>query len=248
MATPPPPQQGPYSWQQQPPPWQAGPHIPHQPPGPYAGLTPEQGAYGCRVCGALPVAETTVHGHQGMVVLMRFLSRKGPFCRDCGLAVVRDMSAKTLWQGWWGPLSVFITPVTLLTNLAPWGRLRKLGPPVGGAMPPLDPGRPLWRRPVALVGLVPLLAVILAFPALILIGLLAGDDSGPRKLPVGTCVQDADRFRTEELVVEGCDSALARYRITKRLDTPGATCAAGELISVSERSLEAAPLCLAPRR
>ncbi|MFB7466663.1 hypothetical protein ACFCZ1_24755 [Streptomyces sp. NPDC056224] len=248
MATPPPPQQGPHSWQQQPPAWHAGPYVPHRPPGPYARLTPEEGAYGCRVCGALPVAETTVHGHQGMIVLMRFLSRKGPFCRDCGLAVVRDMSAKTLWQGWWGPLSVFITPVTLLTNLGPWGRLRRLGPPVGGAMPPLDPGRPLWRRPVALAGLVPLLAVILAFPALILIGLLAGDDAGPRKLSVGTCVQDSDRFRTETLVVEGCDSALARYRVTKRLDTPGSTCAAGELISVSERSPQAAPLCLAPWR
>ena len=102
MATPPPPHHT------------TGPYAPHRPTGPYPGYpgygpgpampphpvaTPEQGAYGCRICGALPVADTKVRGHQGMVLLMRFLSRQGPFCRDCGLATVREMTASTLWQG-----------------------------------------------------------------------------------------------------------------------------------------------------
>ncbi|MGW8974208.1 hypothetical protein [Streptomyces platensis] len=55
------------------------------------------------------------------------------------------MSARTLWQGWWSPLSVAITPVTLLMNLGPRSRFRKLGAPVGGFGPSLDPGRSLMR-------------------------------------------------------------------------------------------------------
>ncbi|OKK17604.1 hypothetical protein AMK16_22715 [Streptomyces sp. CB00455] len=255
MATPPPPQQGagphahpypqqsagrhtgPYPQQGTGP--QAGPYAPyagpplpaHAPQAPftsYAPVTPEQGAYGCRLCGALPVADTTVHGHQGMVVLMRFLSRKGPFCRDCGLAVLRDMTARTLWQGWWGPLSLFVTPVTLLTNLGPWSRLRRLGPPVGGAVPALDPGRPLWRRPAALAVLVPLLAVTLAVPVLILVAVLGGGD--PSRLSVGQCVRNAGDWSEQDLRVTGCGSVSAEYEVTGLLGTPGATCAPGEYI------------------
>ncbi|MFI1280197.1 hypothetical protein ACH4U5_05440 [Streptomyces sp. NPDC020858] len=48
---------------------------------------------------------------------MRFLSLRGPLCRDRGLATYRRLSSDTLWQGWWSPLSFFITPVTLLMNL-----------------------------------------------------------------------------------------------------------------------------------
>ncbi|MFD3544534.1 hypothetical protein ACFWUW_02760 [Streptomyces sp. NPDC058655] len=252
MATPPPPQQGtgprPGLRPDRTPPSPQGPYVRHTAPyardtGPYAPYGPyaprqdhrapaaggaEQGAYGCRVCGSLPVADTTVYGHQGVVVVMRFLSRKGPFCRDCGLATVREMSARTLWQGWWGPLSLFVTPVTLLTNLAPWGRLRRLGPPTGGVLAPLDPGRPLWRRPAAVAVLVPLLLAALAVPVLVLTAVVGGGDPDP--LSVGQCVRNKGDWSDQDLQVTECGSVSAEFEVTRMLDAPGAACAAGEYI------------------
>ena len=48
-----------------------------------------------------------------MILIMSFLHTKGPFCRDCGLAVFRDMTAKTLIGGWWGYISFIATPITV---------------------------------------------------------------------------------------------------------------------------------------
>ncbi|MGW7098166.1 hypothetical protein [Streptomyces sp. NPDC054838] len=184
MATPPPPQQGaapqnPYST---PPQQGAAPQhnpyaTPQQPSGAPYGYAypahpqqPQPAGYACRVCGAQPAAPGTVRGHQGMVLMMRFLSTHGPFCRDCGTSVVREMSSKTLWQGWWGPASLFITPLTVLVNLVPRSAFRKLAPPVGGFRPPLDPGKPLWQRPPALIIATPMALIALAIVALVVIG------------------------------------------------------------------------------
>lgn len=257
MATPPP-QHGagphhPYG------PQQGGPHLPYgvPPQAPYGhGPVPQvpyghgpvpQAPYGCRVCGAQPAAQATVRGHQGMLVLMRFLRQEGPFCRDCGLATYRKMSADTLWQGWWGPLSVFITPVTLLMNLGARSRFLRLAPPAGAILPSLSPGRPLWRRPPALVFLTAAVLIALAPPLLVLLGLTAGDDGPPAGPAIGTCVRDADRLRNEKLIPEPCGSPLAAYLVTKERGTGGADCADGDLISVPDEWVEGAhSLCLTP--
>lgn len=224
-------------------------HPPYAPQAPYGApyaLTPEQGAYGCRVCGSLPVADTTVYGHQGMIVLMRFRSRKGPFCRDCGVATVREMSAKTLWQGWWSPLSLIITPITLLVNLGPWGKLCRLGPPAGGVRAPLNPGRSLWLRAPALALLVPLLLAILAVPTLILVSALNGDDKEP-VLQVGQCVRNEGDWQNQALVVTDCKAGFAQYEVTGHLDHTGARCADGEYIThLRERPDGLASSCLRP--
>ncbi|MEV6114997.1 hypothetical protein AB0L59_21385 [Streptomyces sp. NPDC052109] len=157
----------------------AGPH--QQAPG-HHGQAPypqAPGAYaaapgtGCRVCGASPAAPVKVRGHQGMVVMMRFLRREGTFCRTCGLAVFRKMQADTLVQGWWGPMSMLITPVTLLINLFALARIRRLPAPAAAQGPGLDPGRPVFLRPSGMVGLVPLTVFALVV-LLVLIGLAAG--------------------------------------------------------------------------
>lgn len=106
---------GPYAQQQGPP--ASGPYASPQgipapasyappqgppPPGPYAYAQQPQrqpyagGAPGCQFCGAQPAVQATVRGHQGIIYVMRFLSRRGTFCRSCGLATYREMSAKTL--------------------------------------------------------------------------------------------------------------------------------------------------------
>ncbi|WP_432003668.1 hypothetical protein [Streptomyces sioyaensis] len=116
----------------------------------------------CRICGAIPAADVTVRGHQGILIMMRFQSLKGPFCRNCGTAVLREMTGKTLWQGWWSPFSLIaFTPFTLISNLTVRAKLNKLPPLVPGQPgQQLDPGAPLRRRPAALGALIPLAWVL----------------------------------------------------------------------------------------
>ncbi|HYY12075.1 MAG TPA: hypothetical protein VE781_14150 [Kineosporiaceae bacterium] len=105
----------------------------------------------------------TARGHRGFLIFMQFLHRKGTFCRDCGTAITRSMSARTLLLGWWGLVSVFVTPVVLLWNanvLRRLGRLPKGTPPSEDwTVPSLDPGPSLWRRPAIAGLLLPVAAV-----------------------------------------------------------------------------------------
>jgi hypothetical protein len=150
-----------------------------------------------------------VRGHQGLVVLMRFQRNSGPFCRPCGTAVVREMSAKTLVLGWWGIASVFVTPVTLLMNLVTSRRLKSLPPP-GPATPrpPLDPGMPLLRRPQALGLALPLILVVIIVAAV-----LAGRDDA-RNAKAGDCVR---RTGSDAVEIVDCTSPRAQYRVLSRI-------------------------------
>ena len=131
-------------------------------PGQYAQY-PGQGAPGqlqvtsCRYCGNVPAVDTKFRGHQGMLVIMRFLSTEGPFCRDCGLGVFRHMTSRTLVQGWYGYASMIITPITVLMNIARRGKVAKLAPPqpnpYGPSRPPMDAGPRLLQRPTTWIGL-----------------------------------------------------------------------------------------------
>lgn len=111
----------------------------------------------CNRCGCLPAAAVNFRGHRGMVFLMRFLQENGPFCRDCGLATFRRMTADTLLLGWWGYGSAIITPITVLINLTRRGAVANLPaprPPASGRYgSPAIPGPPLLARPQAIVGL-----------------------------------------------------------------------------------------------
>ncbi len=125
-----------------------------------------QGATQCRLCGCVPAANVTFREHQGMILIMRFVHLKGPFCRDCGLATFRRLTANTLIRGWYGYASSVITPITVLINLIRRGKVASLPapvpPPVGPSRHPMDPGAPLMARPVALIGLsIPVVVILL---------------------------------------------------------------------------------------
>jgi hypothetical protein len=130
---------------------------------------PGQGQFlvvACRMCGSVPAAPVTFRGHQGFVVVMRFLSQPGPFCRDCGMATFRAMTARTLVQGWYGWASLIITPITVLINLVKRGQVAHLAAPqpnpYGPSRPPMNPGPRLLQRPMAVIGLaIPLVLIAL---------------------------------------------------------------------------------------
>ncbi|WIM99455.1 hypothetical protein ACTOB_003108 [Actinoplanes oblitus] len=125
-------------------------------PAPSAGQVP-QGVLACRFCGSVPAAQAKFRGHQGMLVMMRFLSNEGPFCRDCGLGVFRHMTSRTLVQGWYGYASFVITPFTVLMNLVRRNSVAALPAPqpnpYGPSQPPMDPGPRLLQRPMTWAGL-----------------------------------------------------------------------------------------------
>lgn len=224
------------------------------PAGPYAPY-PSHGWQGpapvpvCQVCGAAPAALVSVRGHQGMIVMMRFLRRQGVFCKTCGTAVFREMQTDTLTQGWWGPLSAFITPVTLLVNLlSARSVLNSLpAPTTWGWRPPLDPGRPVMKRPAGLIALVPLTVfglVIGAITAVLAIGLVqvAFGDDGPKPLSAGSCVRNDGSWSDQDLKTVSCGSSDARYRVAD----PGAEgCPRGDLLADQKYSEDGATnLCL----
>ncbi len=165
----------------------------------------------CRFCGSMPAVNATVRGHQGFVVMMKFLRLPGPFCRDCGTATVRRMTANSLWQGWWGIASMVFNPVTMLMNLVTWLKLRKLPAPVPGAPgTPMPVGRPLYRRPQILGLLLPLAIV----------GAIAyGAQQGPDRADVGDCVRNDGTFRSPDLSIVDCGGADAEFRVVGRFST-----------------------------
>lgn len=132
----------------------AAPHDPAFAP-PYAHAP----APGCRNCGAPEAANFAVRAHVGVLIMMRFHTLNGPFCRRCGRSLVRTMTTKTLCQGWWSPFSLVIfTPFTLLWNLIASIKFGKLPEPTPApGRQPLEEGPPVHARPLAYVAIVPLL-------------------------------------------------------------------------------------------
>jgi hypothetical protein len=115
----------------------------------------------CRVCYRAPAANVSFHGHEGLLVLMRFSRKDGPFCKQCGLAVYRDLSAHTLLRGWWGMASLFITAGVLVMNTVRRARVAMLPEPSRPANDrTLDPGKPLLDRTAAYGLLVPALLIV----------------------------------------------------------------------------------------
>ncbi|MGW6199381.1 LppU/SCO3897 family protein [Kribbella sp. NPDC055110] len=169
-----------------------------------------QGQTTCRFCGAYPAAAATVRGHQGLIIIMRFLKLQGPFCRTCGIASVRDMTAKSLWQGWWGIGSSIINPITMLMNIGPMQRFKQLPEPTPGQGRPMDPGKPLFQRP-AILGLLLPIALIAAIVAVNL-------NSTESKAKIGACVVNKGTTKDPDVKVVDCGSSEAEYRIVDKID------------------------------
>lgn len=251
-----PPVQPPYQqqqFQQQAPPHQQGQPFPQQGQHPqHQGQFPQQqaqpmpqGALQCRFCGAFPAEQATVRGHQGMIVVMRFLKLQGPFCRTCGIATVRDMTAKSLWQGWWGIGSMIVNPITMLMNIEPWSKFRKLPEPAPGAPGrPMDPGKPLFQRPAMAMLLLPIALIA----AIVVIQLTITTAS---EAEVGACVVNKGTAASPNVKVVDCASSDAEYKVVGKLDDTidDSKCSqfpGYEAAYTSEVGSQRYTLCLAP--
>lgn len=228
-------------------------------------VAPPSNGVTCRFCGAYPAVETTVRGHRGMIVMMQFRRTRGPFCRTCGIATVRKMSADTLIQGWWSYSSWLITPITLIRNIFAHQKIKALPEPVPGQPgPQLIPGRPLLARPAALGFLLPIVVLVL-FIAVISSG--GSSDDGSSNLPtgintatsapssvpdqgtvakVGQCVQNTGTTSQANLTVVPCTTATGVYVVVSKLNgtTDDTGCPSTSTESYTD-SLDDFVLCLA---
>jgi hypothetical protein len=102
----------------------------------------------CRFCGRTPAINATVRAHRGMIIVMQWRSLRGPYCRSCGMTVLKKLTGETLWQGWWGFLSAIIgTPFTLIWNFFTWLRIRALPEPTAATAPQAAPTAPPTAAP-----------------------------------------------------------------------------------------------------
>ncbi|GAA0956408.1 hypothetical protein GCM10009554_65850 [Kribbella koreensis] len=173
--------------------------------------------------------------------MMRLLKLQGPFCKTCGTAATRDMTAKSMWQGWWGVGSMIINPITMLRNLATSSKFKNLPEPAPGAPGrPMEPGKPLFQRP-AVIGLLIPIAVI----ALIVVANLNKDPEAT----IGSCVYNKGTADKPNVKVVDCSSSDADYKVIGRLDNTvdGDKCAKFQDSTVSYTDRKAKfTLCLTP--
>lgn len=142
----------------------------------------------CRLCGSAPAVPVDLRAERSGILRTLFTggtpSERGPLCRSCGLAVLRDLTDVALCGG--RPTGHFGTRpsrrplladvlacgwlfnvATVVGNLSFWFRLRRLAPPArdpdvrSPLEAPLDPGPPLRaRRGAAVVGVVVSIALV----------------------------------------------------------------------------------------
>ncbi|MFE6857256.1 hypothetical protein [Nocardia sp. NPDC057668] len=150
----------------------AGSHAPQHFPAP-TPVTAANGVY-CRYCGATPAVHVDLRGHRAFIIFMQFLRSPGPFCRDCGLATSRRLTEQSLILGWWGIMSLFINPITMLINVAAHKRVAELPPPIPGSpRRPMDPGKPLMRRPLPILATAVVGIPIVLFALLFVVSLFS---------------------------------------------------------------------------
>ena len=110
----------------------------------------------CRHCLRSPAVEAAPRVTVGIVIAHASEEAPGPYCRTCGTARTRALSNRTLWLGWWSPLSPFAAVRTLWRNMGILRTLARLPEPLPGPRPrfaeaPHDPGRPVLLRSGMLV-------------------------------------------------------------------------------------------------
>lgn len=73
---------------------------------------------GCQSCGSIAeTKEVKFYKNIGMLFVRRYYSLEGRFCKKCINKNFWDYTLTTLFLGWWGTISFFVTPFYLLNNI-----------------------------------------------------------------------------------------------------------------------------------
>jgi spore coat protein CotF len=83
----------------------------------------------CQQCGASPAVKVKFQSLQGQIVMHTIRTKKGTFCRDCGLNIKNEMNSYTLKHGWYSVSGLIGSPIFLLQNSIRAGKLNKLPVP-----------------------------------------------------------------------------------------------------------------------
>lgn len=126
-------------------------------PQPVPGLVYPRPVPVCRWCGLPSAADVSFRTMTAAIFFMSLRSMPGPYCRVCGIATFRATTTRTLALGWWGFPAFLINMIFIGMNINARRIVNRLpsvkAPPPG---PQLPVGKPLRRRPLAYIAVVPI--------------------------------------------------------------------------------------------
>lgn len=98
----------------EPPPIEPGAPLPP----PLPPDAPSLGGRFCQTCGAAgPTSRVEFHQNIGALIMRFHRSLKGEVCATCASKHFWEMTLITLFAGWWGVISFFMTPFILINNV-----------------------------------------------------------------------------------------------------------------------------------
>lgn len=80
-----------------------------------------------------PTRKVRFHKHTGMLIMMQHGHFGGNFCKRCIDSYFKKFTGWTAVAGWWGVISVFVTPCVLLWNTGLYLSTRGMTGPDAGA-------------------------------------------------------------------------------------------------------------------
>jgi hypothetical protein len=65
-----------------------------------------------------PTARVSFHRNMGMLFIRRTYKIEGNLCKPCIRKHFTQFTIKNLLLGWWGTISLFVTPIYAIQNVA----------------------------------------------------------------------------------------------------------------------------------
>jgi hypothetical protein len=73
----------------------------------------------CQGCGSMrATAHVSFHRNVGMLFIRRTYKIEGNLCKSCIKKQFTQFTIKNLLLGWWGTISLFVTPIYAIQNVA----------------------------------------------------------------------------------------------------------------------------------
>jgi hypothetical protein len=130
----------------------------------------------CRLCRRRGPTRPVIFRQNIGVILLRFAKKvEGPLCRRCIESTFSDMTLITFFAGWWGIISIVVTPFLLVSNIAEYTSAIR-SPELRNA-----PSSGNGHKAIATMVAVSALAVLAVSALVVGLALLVGSASGSRR-------------------------------------------------------------------